>query len=84
MKREEKLLKIKSELQDFEKCLNEADGDLAVAFEKWLEKYRLVGVIKTVVYWVNMEWNEEEVKSELQEMYRLIDEDLEKIKTEEV
>ena len=28
MKREEKLKKIRNELQDFEKCLNEARGDV--------------------------------------------------------
>jgi hypothetical protein len=84
MSREERLKKIRSELQDFEKCLNEANGNVSVAFDKWLESYRLLGVVEAIGYWVNMGWTEEEVRKELQAMYQLIDEELNKIKTEEV
>jgi len=84
MAREERLKKIKIELQDFEKCLNETNGNVAVAFDRWLESYRLLGVVEAIGYWVNMGWTEEEVRKELQTMYQLIDEELNKIKKEEV
>jgi hypothetical protein len=84
MRRQERLEKIRNELQDFEKCLNEAQGNVAVAFDKWLESYRLLGVVEAIGYWVNMGWTEEQVRGELQSMYQLIDEELAKIKTEEV
>jgi len=84
MRRKERLKKIRSELQDFEKCLNEANGNVAVAFDKWLESYRLLGVVEAIGYWVNMGWTEEEVRKELQSALQLIDEELSKIKTEEV
>ena len=83
MRRNERLEKIRSELQDFEKCLNEANGDISVAFDRWLESWRLLGVVEAIGYWVNMGWTEEEVRRELQGMYQLIDEELAKIKTEE-
>ena len=84
MRRNERLEKIRSELQDFEKCLNEANGDVSVAFDRWLESWRLLGVVEAIGYWVNMGWTEEEVRRELEQMYQLIDEELAKIKTEEV
>ncbi|ALG96935.1 hypothetical protein [Hydrogenobaculum phage 1] len=84
MSRGGRLKKIRSELQDFEKCLNEANGNVSIAFDKWLESYRLLGVVEAIGYWVNMGWTEEEVRKELQAMYQLIDEELNKIKTEEV
>jgi hypothetical protein len=83
MRRQERLEKIRNELQDFEKCLNEAQGNVAVAFDKWLESYRLLGVVEAIGYWVNTGWTEEEVRRELQAMLQLIDEELAKIKTEE-
>jgi hypothetical protein len=84
MKREERLEKIRSELQDFERCLNEANGNVAVAFDRWLESWRMLGVVEAIWYWVNMGWTEEEVRNELEEVYKLIDEELAKIKAEEV
>jgi Skp family chaperone for outer membrane proteins len=82
MKREEKLKKIRNELQDFEKCLNEAKGDVVVAFDRWLESWRLLGVVETIKCWVDMGWTEEKVRRELQEMFQFIDEELAKIKAE--
>jgi len=79
MDRKETLKKIRSELADFEKCLNEANGNVEVAFNKWLENWRLLGVVKTIGYWANMGWKEEEVRKELQEMFQLIDEELAKL-----
>jgi hypothetical protein len=86
MRREERLEKIRKELQDFEKCLNEAGGNVAVAFDRWLENWRLLGVVEVIGYWVNMGWTEEEVRKELEAIYRLIDEEQSKTenKTEEV
>jgi hypothetical protein len=79
MSTQERLKKIKKELQDFEKCLNEANGNIAVAFDKWLESWRLLGVVKAIGYWVNMGWTEEEARKELKWMYQLIDEGLNKM-----
>jgi hypothetical protein len=78
MRRQERLEKIRSELQDFERCLNEVGGNVAVAFDRWLESYRLLGVVEVIGYWVNMGWTEEEVRRELEQMYQLIDEGLKK------
>jgi glutamate dehydrogenase/leucine dehydrogenase len=44
----------------------------------------MLGVVEAIGYWVNMGWTEEEVRKELQTMYQLIDEELNKIKKEEV
>ena len=84
MGRKERLLKIRSELQDFERCLNETQGNVSLAFDKWLESWRLLGVVEAIGYWVKSDWTEEEVRRELQAMLQLIDEELSKIKTEEV
>jgi len=82
MDRKERLKKIKSELLDFERCLNEAEGNVEVAFNRWLESWRLLGVVEAVGYWVNMGWAEKEVRKELREMYRMIDEELRRIEAE--
>jgi Skp family chaperone for outer membrane proteins len=82
MRREERLEKIRKELQDFERCLNEANGNVAVAFDRWLESWRMLGVVEAIGYWVNMGWTEEEVRRELEQMFQLIDEELAKIKSE--
>jgi hypothetical protein len=84
MERKERLLKVRSELQDFEKCLEEAQGNISLAFDRWLESYRLLGVAEAIGYWVNMGWTEDQVREELKSMYQLIDEELRKMKTEEV
>jgi hypothetical protein len=44
----------------------------------------MLGVVEVIGYWVNMGWTEEEVRRELEEVYKLIDEELAKIKVEEV
>jgi len=76
------LQKIKKDLQDFELCLIDANGNVAIAFDNWLKEHRLLGVLYTVSHWVNMNWNEEEVRRDLQDMYRLIDEEIQKIEEE--
>jgi hypothetical protein len=81
MKREERLLEIRAEFQDFEKCLDEAKGNVAVAFDKWLEEdWRLLGVVEAIGYWVNMSWTEDKVREELKRIFQLIDKELSKIK----
>jgi len=79
MGRVERLLSIKKQLLDFERCLNEAGGDVSVAFDRWLEEYRLLGVVQAIGYWVNDGWSEERVRKELGEAIRLIDEELGKV-----
>jgi len=76
MDRVQRLLNIKKQLQDFEKCLDEANGNVSVAFDKWLKEYRLLGVVQAISYWVNDGWSSERVRAELQEMVKLIDEEL--------
>jgi hypothetical protein len=76
MDKVQRLLSIKKQFQDFERCLNEANGNVSVAFDKWLEEYRLLGVVEAIGYWVNDGWSEERVRAELQEMVKLIDEEI--------
>jgi hypothetical protein len=82
MGRKERLKKIRNELTDFENCLDEAKGNVEVAFNRWLESWRLLGVVEAVGYWVNMGWAEEEIRKELREMLRMIDEELGRIEAE--
>ena len=83
MDRVQRLLSIKKQVQDFEKCLDEAEGNLSVAFDKWLKEYRLLGVVQAIGYWVNNSWSEEQVRKELEGMVKLIDEELGKVSSEE-
>jgi len=79
MDRVQRLLNIKKHLEDFERCLDEANGNLSVAFDRWLEEYRMLGVVEAIGYWVNDGWSEEQVRKELQGMVKLIDEELRKV-----
>jgi hypothetical protein len=79
MDKVQRLLNIKKQLQDFEKCLSEANGNVSVAFDKWLKEYRLLGVVQAIGYWVNDGWSSEHVRAELHEMIKLIDEELKEV-----
>jgi len=79
MDRVQRLLNIKKQLQDFEKCLDEANGNVSVAFDEWFKEYRLLGVAQAIGCLVSDSWSEERVRAELQEMVKLIDEELGKM-----
>jgi hypothetical protein len=79
MDRVKRLLGIRKQLLDFERCLDEAEGNVSVAFDKWLEEYRMLGVVEAIGFWVNDGWSEEQVRGEICKIVELIDEELEKM-----
>jgi len=76
------LMRVKKDLMDFEACLDRF-SDRKEAYDKWLKEYRLLGVVEVVRSLISQFQGVDDIKRELNVVYRMIEEEIAKESEEE-